>query len=151
MSHFFGVMRVLKVPLIQLPEFGDLPAGDLLEDDSIVLPVLEAFVQLTDGAMAVSALDPVEKVRGRLITRVPLAVAGFPLPVRRGMSGIQTDPIWHNAHRQIRCSIRMCIAGRKRRTCDAFDQAAGTFALAVVLVAVDHLVDEDSEDLALGA
>ena len=87
MSHFSSSVRVLQMALIQLPQLGDLAAGHILEDVLVVLLVLERFVQLADGAIAVPALDPVEEVRGLLIASVPLAV-GFFLPMWRRVSGI---------------------------------------------------------------
>ena len=37
------------------------------------------------------------------------------------------------------------------RTCDAFDETAGAGALAVVLVTVDDLVDQNAADLVCAA
>ena len=93
MAHLVCSVWVPQMLLVQLPQFGNLPTGDILEYMFVVLLVLQALVQLANRAVAVPTLDPLQEVRGGLVSGIPVSVAGIPLPVGWGVTGVQTDPI----------------------------------------------------------
>lgn len=113
------------MPQVILPQRVDI-VPNLLLPEAIVLvsSVPEGLVDASHRSLAKPRLKPVEEVGRLLVPLIPLVGDGVPLPVFGAEVRPQPDPVG-----------------------DALDQAAGARPAAVVLEAVDQLMDQHAVDL----
>lgn len=110
---------------ILLPQGIDITAKKIVPEVRLyILLLLQLVIDPPHRSLAVLVLDPVEEVRRLLVPLVPSLGQPVTLPVDSAEAGPQPHPVR-----------------------DALDQPAGTRAVAVVLEAVDQLVDEDACNL----
>lgn len=107
---------------VELPKLADLTTRHSLENVLVIRSVLHQLVDFLHRAFAVPLGQPLQKIGGDVIARVPATPTGTPM---WGLeTGTEADPI-----------------------CYALDKAARAGALAVVLETVDDLVYQNTADL----